>query len=127
MEESYADSQMSAGLGVGMMLFYFGFLALMIASEWKILEKGGKPGWACLIPIYGTIVHLDMLRRPWWWLLLLFVPFINLIILFIMVNDLSKAFGKGIGYTVGLIFFSFILYPMLAFGDADFDASRLEK
>jgi hypothetical protein len=127
MEEQQALEAAGAGLGVGVMLTYFAILAIWIVSQWRILEKGGKPGWACLIPIYGTLVHLDMIRRPWWWILLMLVPFVNFYIFFIYLNDLSKGFGKSVGFTVGLIFLPFIFFPILAFGDADFDENLLDN
>ena len=37
-----------------------------------------------------------------------------------MIHGLSKSFGKGAGYTVGLVFLGIIFYPMLAFGDAQY-------
>jgi len=37
-----------------------------IATMWKVLEKAGKPGWASIIPIYNTIVLLQIAGRPIW-------------------------------------------------------------
>ena len=58
------------------------------------------------------------------------IPIIGAIVLLVIAiidtNRLSKVFGKSAGYTVGLIFLGFIFYPMLAFGSATYDASRLE-
>ena len=33
---------------------------------------------------------------------------------------MAKSFGKGVGYTLGMIFLPFIFFPMLAFGDAKY-------
>ncbi|MPQ45931.1 hypothetical protein GCQ56_02815 [Marinifilum sp. N1E240] len=102
-------------------LFYLGFVVLMIASAWKINTKANQPGWACLIPIYSAIVTLEIIGKPWWWILLIiFLPGINLIWLIWMVNLLSKSFGKGTGFTFGLIFLPFIFYPILGLGSATY-------
>ena len=37
-----------------------------------------------------------------------------------MINLLSKSFGKDVGFTLGMIFLSFIFYPILGFGDAEY-------
>lgn len=93
---------------------------ISIVSMWMIFTKAGKPGWASIIPIYNVVVLLDIVGRPVWWILLLLIPFVNIIAIIIIYNDLSKAFGKGVGFTVGLILLSFIFLPMLAFGDAQY-------
>jgi len=89
---------------------------LMIIALWKIFTKAGQEGWKSIIPIYNTIVLLQIVGRPWWWILLLLIPFVNLIVLIIVMNDLSKAFGHGLGFTLGLLFLSPIFYLILGFG-----------
>jgi len=93
---------------------------LLIVALWKVFTKAGKPGWACIIPIYSAYVLLKIVGRPGWWLILLFIPFVNFIIWIIVSLDVAKSFGKGAGFGVGLIFLSFIFYPILAFGDATY-------
>ncbi|MBL7994739.1 signal peptidase I [bacterium] len=103
-------------------LIYLAIVVLMIASLWIIFTKAGKPGWACLIPIYNIIILLEIVGKPWWWLLLMLIPLVNIIVLIIVVHGLSVCFGKGAGFTVGLILLGFVFYPMLAFGDATYSA-----
>lgn len=90
-------------------------IAFYIYCMWLIYVKAGKPGWACLIPIYNILVLLEIVGKPWWWLLLMLIPLVNIILLIIVLNLLSKAFGHGVGFTLGLIFLSFIFIPILAF------------
>ena len=90
-------------------------------SEWKIYEKAGKPGWAAIIPIYNIYVMTKIIGRPWWWLLLLFIPIVNLIVTIIMAIDLAKSFGKDAAYGILLLWlFSIIGYLILGFGDAEY-------
>jgi hypothetical protein len=113
------DSEtMFQSMGVGMILFYLAVMIVLIIGEWKIYEKAGQPGWAVLIPFYNIYVLLQIVGRPtWWMLILLFVPLVNLIFMIIVVNDLSKSFGQGVGFTLGLIFLSPIFILLLGFGD----------
>jgi len=104
---------------------FFTFLAVVaiicIAAIWRIFEKAGKPGWASLIPIYNILMLLEIVGKPWWWLLLMaFVPVANIIFAIWTINLLSKSFGKPEGFTVGLIFLGFIFFPILAFGNAEY-------
>jgi len=92
-------------------------VVIEIIGLWKIFTKAGKPGWASIIPIYNVIVLLEIIGKPLWWFLLLLVPCVNIVFLVIMVNRLSKSFGQGAGFTIGLIFLGFIFYPLLGFGD----------
>ncbi len=104
-------------MGLGMTLFYIAVMVVFIIAEWRIYEKGGQPGWAVLIPFYNLYVLLIMVGRPWWWLLLMLIPGVNFIVGIIVLNDLSKSFGQGVGFTLGLIFLSPIFILLLGFGD----------
>lgn len=99
---------------------YLAIIILMVASLWTIFQKAGKPGWAAIIPIYNFIVLLEIVGKPVWWIILLFIPVVNFIIAIWVTNLLSKSFGKSEGYTVGLLLLGFVFYPMLAFGDAQY-------
>ena len=103
-----------------MIIIWVIVMLFLIASEWKIFTKAGKPGWAILIPIYNIIVFLQIVGRPVWWIILLLIPVVNFIILIILVNDLSKSFGKGVGYTLGLLFLGILFVPLLGFGSAEY-------
>ncbi|HBL76732.1 MAG: hypothetical protein A2W90_23520 [Bacteroidetes bacterium GWF2_42_66] len=93
---------------------------LVIISTWKIYEKAGKPGWACIIPIYNFIVLLEIVGKPWWWLLLYLIPIVNIVLAVWVINLLSKSFGKTEGFTIGLIFLGFIFFPILGLGEAQY-------
>lgn len=100
-----------------LIVFAIIFLVLII-SNWKIYSKAGKPGWTSIIPIYNMVVLLEIVGKPIWWIILMFVPFVNVVIGYLVVHELARVFGKGIGYTLGLIFLPFIFYPILGFGKA---------
>jgi len=101
-------------------LFGLIFAVLSLIGTWKIFVKAGKPGWASLIPIYNTIVMLDIVGRPLWWVVLLLIPFVNIVIGIVLLIDLAKVFGKDALFGIGLL----LLYPIfsliLGFGDAEY-------
>jgi hypothetical protein len=102
------------------MLIGLVFAVLVVAAYWKIFTKAGEAGWKAIIPIYNTIVMLKIVGRPVWWILLLLVPLVNIVVLIVVTNDLSKSFGHGMGMTLGLLFLSFIFYPVLGFGGSEY-------
>lgn len=110
----------SAGISPVVIIVYLAILALVIAGMWKIFTKAKQPGWASIVPIYNTYVLLKIVGRPWWWLLLMLIPLVNLVVAIMVYNDLSKSFGKGVGMTLLLLFLPFIGAPMLGFGDAQY-------
>ncbi len=101
------------------------FVAIMIASYWRIFTKAGQPGWPAIVPFYNWVVLLRIIRRPVWMIVLFLVS--GGIIGHVLAGvDLAKAFGKETGYAVGLVLLPFVFYPMLAFGSAEYDPARLE-
>ena len=119
------EQQAAMGAAVGVIgIVYLVFIILMVVCLWKIFSKAGEPGWASIVPIYNIVVMLKISGKPWWWLLLLFIPFVNFIIMILAMLGLAKNFGKGGGFAVGLVFLGFIFFPILAFGDARFQGQK---
>jgi len=107
----------------GPLVFITIIFSLILAAfyaycAWKIFEKAGKPGWAALIPIFNTLTQLEIVQRPLWWILLMFIPGINLVITVIIIFDLAKVFGKENGFAFGLLFLAPIFVPVLALGNS---------
>lgn len=114
------NSGNGGGMGVVGTLFSLALFAFAIIVQWKLFVKAGKPGWASLVPIYNILVLLEIVGKPWWYLLLLFIPVVDIVILIMVMIDLAKVFGKDGGFAVGLIFLSIIFMAILAFGDAKY-------
>jgi hypothetical protein len=116
--ESY-DKVMQA---MGPMYALSGILAIVgIVAMWKLFMKAGQPGWAAIIPIYNIIVFLKVINRPWWWLILMLIPIVNIVILIIVTIDMGKSFGKGGAWSFFLLLvLSIIGYLILAFGKSEY-------
>ena len=96
---------------------------VVVVAVWKIFTKAGKPGWASIIPIYNWIVMLQVIGRPWWWIILMLIPIVNIVIHIMVMLELAKVFGKGTGFAIGLILLPFIFLPILGFGDAQYQGA----
>lgn len=90
-----------------------------IIAAWKIYAKAGQPGWGCLIPIYNLYLWMKIAGKPGWWLILYFIPLVNIVIAIIVTLAVGKAFGKSTAFSVFLLMiFSFIGIPILGYGKA---------
>lgn len=98
-------------------LFYFTVGVIVTVSLWKIFIKTGHDGWKSIIPIYNLYIIQKIINKPWWWIILMFIPFIGMIWTIWTTNLLAKSFDKDEAFTVGLVLLPFIFYPKLAFGD----------
>ena len=113
------ETQSTGGGGV-VLLIQLAILVVMIVAGWKVFTKAGQPGWASIIPFYNVYVMLTIVGKPGWWLLLFFIPIVNIVIGIIVTLELAQRFGKGGGFAAGLILLPIIFYPMLGFGSATY-------
>jgi Family of unknown function (DUF5684) len=95
-------------------------IVLTILPLWGIFVKAGEEGWKAIIPIYNWYVLLKVVGRPGWWLLLYLIPIVNFIVFIIVMYDLSKSFGHGGGFTIGLVILNWIFLMILAFGSSTY-------
>lgn len=105
--------------------FYIFLLIILIISQWVMVEKAVQPGIAVIIPLFNFVVFLRVAGYSGWYILLMCIPFVNLFIFISMLARIARAFGKGIGFTIGLIFLPFIFVPILAFSDAEYNINRV--
>ena len=102
-------SSMGTGFGIAYLVFLLVFYALIVVANWKIFTKAGKPGWASIIPFYNLYV---------------FLPIVNIVMMIMLYINLAKAFGKGTGFIIGLIFLPNIFTLILAFGSSQYQGSQ---
>lgn len=102
----------------GVLLFALAVVVVVIIGLWKLFEKAGEPGWAAIIPIFNIIVMLKIAGRPLWWVVLFFIPFVNIVATIIVAIDIAKAFGQSAMFGFFLNFlFGGIGYLILGFGN----------
>jgi hypothetical protein len=100
------------------------FMVLMVYSHVRIFQKANHAWWEAIIPIYSTYVLIKITGKPGWWIILLFVPIVNIVIYIIVTHQLSVKFGHGGAFTLGLLFLPFIFYPILGLGDSVYMPER---
>jgi hypothetical protein len=109
------------GAPTAVIIIYLAVVLLMIVSMWIMVSKAGRPGVSQIIPIWNLIELVRIAGKPLWWvILILLVPFVNLVLIIMVWHGISKAFGKDAGFTVGMVLLPFIFFPILAFGKAKY-------
>ena len=102
-----------------MNLFALLFVILNIATAaglWKLFEKAGRKGWEVLVPFYNAYVWLKIIKKPLWWFIFVFTPFLNVFILLLMIVELVKCFNKfGLLEQAASVIVPFIYLPYLGF------------
>jgi hypothetical protein len=110
----------AAGIGAIGILIYLAIIVACVAGLWKTFAKAGQPGWAAIVPIYNLIILLQIANKPIWWILLMFIPFVNIIVSVLIMISLAQNFSQGAGFGIGLWLLPFIFFPILGFGSAQY-------
>ena len=101
-------------------LIYFAFLIFVLASFWKIFTKAGEDGWKALVPFLNGWLYAEIVGRPGWWGLLLYVPPVSIVFSILLAIDLAKSFGKDPAFAVGLVLLAPVFHGILAYGSAQY-------
>jgi hypothetical protein len=96
------------------------FAVAQIAGMWKMFQKAGIEGWWAIIPIANIYHFVKLSGKEWWWFLVYFVPCIFIVALIVVNLAVAVRFGKSVGYAIGMIILPVIFYPLLGFGDAEY-------
>ncbi len=99
--------------------FAFGLVHFVMAiALWKMAERTKEePAWFAIIPLLNVILFLKLARRPAWWVILFFLPIVNLVALIMATMSLCERFGlkKWWGLLAIVSPANLLLYLYLAF------------
>ena len=93
-------------------VFFLIIQIIHFAGTWRLYEAAGRKRWEALIPIYNAIVLMQIINRPKWWTILLFIPIINLIMFPVVWVETLRSFGKNTtsDTLLGIFTFGFYIY-----------------
>lgn len=120
---------------------------LTIIALWRIFKKAGEKGWKVLIPIYNVYIFTKVAwtgsmfpimlilsiiggfaANYFSGLVSILIAMITLVSLFLfyimMIHKLSKRFGHGLGFTLGLLLFYPFFIMIIGFGKSKYDYNR---
>ncbi len=81
--------------GTQWIIFILLIQVIHFLGTWKLYVKAGRKAWEAAIPVYNGIVLMKIINRPWWWVLLLFIPIINLLMFPVVWVETIRSFGKS--------------------------------
>ncbi len=119
---------MAVGLiGTFMLLLITGFALFVLGACWRVFEKADRPGWYALIPFWNVYQMVKIAGMSGWSMLLLLIPFVNLFFLVGLSIRIAHSFGQSSGFGIGLALLGFIFWPILGYGDAQYQRNGSSK
>lgn len=119
------DAGLPIAFGVGFVLFLLLFVVVIYVYYAVVFQRMARKlniadDWFAWIPILNLVLLLRIANRPIWWILLLFIPLVQIIINIIIWMDVSKGMGKPEWWGVLMIFpgVNLVVMGYLAFSDS---------
>ena len=94
-------------------IFFIAIQLIHSLATWKLYQKAGFNPISSIIPFYNSLVLMKIINRPWWWVILLFIPIVNLLIFPIVWIETIRSFGKNKTTDTIKVIFSLGLYIFL--------------
>ncbi|HET8809125.1 MAG TPA: DUF5684 domain-containing protein, partial [Flavobacteriaceae bacterium] len=91
-------------------LFFLLVQVVHFLGTWKLYVKAGRKAWEAAIPVYNAVVLMKIINRPWWWVILLFIPIVNLIMFPVVWVETIRSFGRNSKMDTFLVLITFGLY-----------------
>ena len=92
------------------LLFFLFYNIIIFGGTQKLFMLAGISSWKSIIPIYNIIKLLEIINRPKWWIILVFIPVINLIMIPVIWVELVKRFNHNSKLDRILVIITFGLY-----------------
>lgn len=80
--------------GLQWIIFILILQVIHFLGTWKLYVKAGRKAWEAAIPVYNAIVLMQIINRPKWWVILLFIPVINLLMFPVVWVETIRSFGR---------------------------------
>jgi len=95
-------------------LFTLAIQVIHFLGTWKLYKVAGYKSWQAAVPIYNAIILMKIIKRPLWWVILLFIPTINLILFGVIWVETLRSFGKNSAKDtfLGIITFGLYIYTI---------------
>ena len=94
-------------------VFFIGLQLIHFLATYKLYVKAGYKAWQAVVPVYNAVILMKIIRRSPYWVILLFVPIINLIMFPVVWVELLRNFGRTKPYESYVTVFSLGFYLFL--------------
>ena len=105
-----------------LIFFFVAVQVIHFLGTWKLYQKAGRKPWEAAVPVYNAIILMKIINRPWWWVILLFIPVVNLIMFPVVWVETLRSFGKNstTDTILGIVTFGLYIYYINYAGTADY-------
>lgn len=110
-------------------IFFLIIQVIHFVGTWKLYVKAGRQSWEALIPVYNAIILMKIINRPTWWVILLFIPIINLLMFPVVWVETVRSFGKNstVDSFLALLTLGFYSYYLNYIADVNYVKDRSIK
>lgn len=100
-----------------MIIFFliFAWLLIRVALAY-FFKKSNYSFWKAFVPVYSTYIWTKIIKKPWWWTILSFIPVVNLVLGVGMIVELLNTHGRRnpVEHVLASVI-PFLYLPYLAF------------
>lgn len=110
-------------------LFFIIVQVIHFLGTWKLYIKAGRKAWEAAVPVYNAVVLMQIINRPKWWVILLFIPIVNLIMFPVVWVETLRSFGKNstTDTVLGVVTLGLYIYYINYFEDVKYVENRSLK
>ena len=110
-------------------LFFLAVQVIHFLGTWKLYVKAGRKAWEAAVPVYNAVVLMQIINRPKWWVVLLFIPIVNLIMFPVVWVETLRSFGKNstVDTILGVVTLGFYVYYVNYFENVTYIQNRSIK
>jgi signal peptidase I len=110
-------------------IFFLAVQVIHFLGTWKLYVKAGRKAWEAAVPIYNGIILMQIINRPKWWIVLLFIPVVNLLMFPVIWIETIRTFGfyKKQDSLLSIITLGLYIFYINYATDANYNAERSIK
>lgn len=110
-------------------LFFLAVQLIHFLGTWKLYVKAGRKAWEAAVPVYNAVVLMKIINRPKWWVILLFIPIVNLLMFPVIWIETIRTFGfyKKLDSLLVIVTLGFYIYYINYATEANYNVERSLK
>lgn len=110
-------------------IFFIAIQVIHFLGTWKLYVKAGRKAWEAAVPVYNGIVLMQIINRPKWWIILLFIPVVNLLMFPVIWIETIRTFGfyKKLDSFLVLVTLGLYIFYINYATDGEYNSERSTK
>lgn len=129
-EAAAAAAAFFGGFFLLIIIFALAIYVYYAISLMKIANKTNTPNaWLAWIPIANLVLMIQIAQKPLWWIILCFIPIVNIVISILIWMGIARAVGKPDWWGILIIvpIANLIVPGYLAFSSSDQPATPVQQ